>query len=383
MELISDRHPLVIVVGGGGVGKTTLAAALGVTSALGDGLAGGGGEPGRDTLVMTFDPSLRLKDALGVGEEARDREVPVDLSGLAGSDAAGGGGAGPARLDASLLDAGRTFDRLVTRYAPDEVARERILDNRYYRHLSGGLAGVLEYMAVERLFEVAAEGRHRQVILDTPPTRQALDFLEAPERIVGFLDSGALKIALKPWFDERGRLKAASRFGFVGRRFERFLDDTVGLDVLRDMAEFFQAFEPLYEGFRRRARRVEELLRSEQTLFVLVAGPGEERIADTLFFARRLEEAGYHLGPVVVNRVHPVAEREPPPLPADPADPGARLDGRALLAWLGERDRRGVERLRALLGPQRPLAALPLLPTEPTGLPALHDLGRDLLERLS
>lgn len=370
VELISDRHPLVIVVGGGGVGKTTLAAALGVASAL-----GGPGRPARDTLVMTFDPSLRLKDALGVGEEARDREVPVDLAGLEG----GGGGAGPARLDASLLDAGLTFDRLVARYAPDAAARDRILHNRYYRHLSGGLAGVLEYMAVERLFEVAAEGRHRQVILDTPPTRQALDFLEAPERIVAFLDSGALRIALKPWFDERGRLKAASRFGFVGRRFERFLDDAVGLDVLRDMAEFFQAFEPLYEGFRRRARRVEDLLRSEQTLFVLVAGPGEERVADTLFFARRLEEAGYRLGPVVVNRVHPIAEREPPPLPAGPADP---LDGRALLAWLGERDRRGVERLGSLLGPQRPLAAIPLLPAEPTGLPALHDLGRDLLARL-
>ena len=374
MNLLSDRHPLVIVVGSGGVGKTTLAAALGVVSAL-----GAPGRPGRDTLVMTFDPSLRLKDALGVGEAARDREVPVDLAGL--EEAAGAGA--PGRLDASLLDAGRTFDRLVARYAPDEAARERILGNRYYRHLSGGLAGVLEYMAVERLFEVAAEARHRQVILDTPPTRQALDFLEAPERIVRFLDSGALRIALKPWFDERGRLKAASRFGFVGRRFERFLDDAVGLDVLRDMAEFFQAFEPLYEGFRRRARRVEALLRSEQTLFVLVAGPGEERIPDTLFFARRLEEAGYHLGPVVVNRVHPLAEREPPPLPADPADPAAKLDGRGLLAWLGERDRRGVERLRTLLGPQRPLAAIPLLPAEPTGLPALHDLGRDLVERLS
>jgi anion-transporting ArsA/GET3 family ATPase len=386
VELISDRHPLVIVVGSGGVGKTTLAAALGVVSALGDGAAAGGGRAGRDTLVMTFDPSLRLKDALGVGEAARDREVAVDLSGLAGAGGAGGSSA-PARLDASLLDAGRTFDRLVARYAPDEAARDRILGNRYYRHLSGGLAGVLEYMAVERLFEVVAEGRHRQVVLDTPPTRQALDFLEAPERIVRFLDSGMLGIALKPWFDERGRLKAASRVPFVGRRFERFLDDAVGLDVLRDMAEFFQAFEPLYEGFRRRARKVEELLRSERTLFVLVAGPGEERIPDTLFFARRLEEAGFHLGPVVVNRVHPVADREPPPLPADPAaafdgEGAAKLDGRALLAWLGERDRRGVERLHGLLGPRRPLASLPLLPNEPTGLAALRDLGRDLLARL-
>lgn len=377
--LLSDRHPLIIVVGSGGVGKTTLAAALGVCSALGEGPGGRGGAAGepRDTLVMTFDPSLRLKDALGVGEEARDGEVPVDLTQVAPSR-----GGVAARLDASLLDAGRTFDRLVARYAPDDSARERILGNRFYRHLSGSLAGVLEYMAVERLFEVAREGSHRQVILDTPPTRQALDFLEAPERIVGFLDSGALKIALKPWFDERGHLKATSRFGFVGRRFERFLDEMAGLGLLRDMAEFFQAFEPLYEGFRRRARDVQELLRSERTLFVLVAGPGEERIPDTLFFARRLEEAGYRLGPVVVNRVHPPASGTVPPLPADPADPQARLDGRALLAWLGERDRRGVERLAGLLGPARPLVALPLLPDEPTGLGALRDLGADLLRRL-
>lgn len=366
MELIGDRHPLIIVVGSGGVGKTTLAASLGVSSAL----------AGRDTLVMTFDPSMRLKDALGVGEEARDSEVAVDLGGL------GSGAAGAGRLDASLLDAGRTFDRLVTRYAPDPEARDRILGNRYYRHLSGSLAGVLEYMAVERLFEVATEGRYRQVILDTPPTRQALDFLEAPARIVGFLDSGALKIALKPWFTEDGHLKATSRFGALGRRFESFLDELVGLGLLADMAEFFQAFGPLYDGFRRRATRVEELLRSPETLFLLVAGPGEERIPDTLFFARRLRETGYRLGPVVVNRVHPSfagAAGGPPAVPDDPA----ALDGRALLDWLAARDRRGVDQIEALVGGSQPLVALPLLPREPTRLPDLRDLGRDLLDRLA
>jgi anion-transporting ArsA/GET3 family ATPase len=387
VELISGRHPLIIVVGAGGVGKTTLAAALGVSSAL----------AGRDTLVRTCDPSLRLKDALGVGEEARDREVEVDLAAARAGVAAGPGPEAPApgRLDASLLDAGRTFDRLVERYAPDAAARDRILGNRFYRHLSGTLGGILEYMAVERLFEVAAEGRYAQVVLDTPPTRQALDFLEAPERIVGFLDSGALKLALKPWFDEHGRLRAASRLGRLGARFERFLDDLVGLDVLRDMAEFFQAFEPLFDGFRRRATRVEELLRSRETRFVLVAGPGEERVPDALYFARRLGEAGYALGPVVVNRVHPAvgpgsgeSESEPEPGtpggggPAEGCDPAA-VDGRHLLAWLGARDRRGVEQLRGLLGADRPFAALPLLPDEPTDLPSLAALGHDLLGRLA
>jgi anion-transporting ArsA/GET3 family ATPase len=355
MELIADRHPLTIVVGSGGVGKTTLAAALGVLAA----------RSGSDSLVMTFDPSLRLKDALGVGEEAREREVKVAFD-------------APGSLYASLLDARHTFDRLVARYAPDEGSRQRILDNRFYQHLSGALGGILEYMAVERLFEVAAEGRYKQVVLDTPPTRQALDFLEAPSRIVGFLDSGALKVALKPWFDEEGRLNMTARWGPLGRRAERFLDDVVGLDLLRDMAEFFQAFAPLYEGFRERAQAVEDLLRSPRTRFIVVSGPGEERIPDTLFFARRLEQAGYHLGPILVNRVHPRFLVTGAAAPFDPCRP----TGWDLLSWLGERDRRGLAELAALVPREQPLVDIPLLPGEPTDLPSLEALGQLVEERL-
>lgn len=357
MELISDQHPLVIVVGSGGVGKTTLAASMGVLSA----------RSGRDTLVMTFDPSLRLKDALGVGEEARESEVRVALD-------------APGTLSASLLDARRTFDRLVERYAPDETSRRRILENRFYQHLSGSLGGVLEYMAVERLFEVAAEGRYRQVILDTPPTRQALDFLEAPKRILGFLDSGALRVALKDWFDDEGRLRASSKWGPFGKRAERFLDDVVGLDLLRDMAEFFQAFGPLFEGFRERAQGVEQLLRSAKTRFVLVSGPGEERIPDTLFFARRLEQAGYHLGPIVVNRVHPRFLVEgATPVSGDPCRP----TGWELLSWLGERDQKGLAELASLLARDQPVIDVPLLSAEPTDLPSLEALGRTVEGRLA
>jgi anion-transporting ArsA/GET3 family ATPase len=331
-----DHAPLIVVVGSGGVGKTTLAAALGLNYA----------RDGESTLVMTFDPSLRLKDTLGVGDEARDREVEVQ----AGTEG---------RFHASLLDARKTFDRLVTRYAPDDKARRRILDNRYYRHLSGRLAGVLEYMAVERLYEVASKERYARVILDTPPTRQALDFLEAPERIVSFLDSGAIRIALKPWFDRRGRLRATSRLGPLGRGLESLLDRMVGLALLRDMAEFFQAFGPLYKGFRRRALAVQELLRSDRTAFLLAAGPGGERIADTMFFARRLSEAGYRLGGVVVNRMHP------------------RSEGGELSRWLGERDLAGYEELCELLPNSVPLA-IPLLPRAPNDLSSLRALG-DLL----
>jgi anion-transporting ArsA/GET3 family ATPase len=356
VDLISDRHPLMIVVGSGGVGKTTLAASLGVLAA----------RTGRDTLVMTFDPSLRLKDALGVGDDARLREVKVAFE-------------APGSLYASLLDARRTFDRLVERYAPDETSRRRILDNRFYQHLSGALGGILEYMAVERLFEVAAEGRYGQIILDTPPTRQALDFLEAPARIMGFLDSGALKVALKPWFNEEGRLTMSSRWGPFGKRAERFLDEVVGLDLLRDMAEFFQAFAPLYEGFRERAQAVEQLLRSPKTRFVVVSGPGAERIPDTLFFARRLEQAGYHLGPIIVNRVHPRYLVEGAPTSTDPCRP----TGWDLLTWLGERDRRGLAELATLVSREQPVIDVPLLPDELTDLPSLEALGHLVQERLA
>ncbi|HEX3529070.1 MAG TPA: hypothetical protein VH988_18590, partial [Thermoanaerobaculia bacterium] len=176
-----------------------------------------------------------------------------------------------------------------------------------------------------------------------------------------------------------GKLKMASRWGPLGKRAERFLDEVVGLGLLRDMAEFFQAFAPLFEGFRERAQSVENLLRASRTRFIVVSGPGEERIPDTLFFARRLEQAGYHLGPIIVNRVHPrfqVAGGE------SSADPG-RPTGWDLLTWLGDRDRRGLAELSTLVSREQPVIDVPLLPGEPTDLPSLEALGRLVEDRLA
>jgi anion-transporting ArsA/GET3 family ATPase len=341
------QQQVTVVVGSGGVGKTTLAAALALDAA----------GAGHDTLVMTFDPSLRLKDALGVGPEARDRPVRVATNTRG-------------KLEVALLDARTTFDRLIERYAPDREAADRIVNNRFYHDLAGSLAGILEYMAVERLFEVAQEGRHDRVILDTPPTRQALDFLEAPDRIVKFLDSGAVKLALSPWFKRGGGLKALP-MRLAGKGVEGLLDRLVGFALLGDLVEFFQAFAPLFDGFRSRAGEVRELLRRPQTTFMLVSGPGEDRIPDTMFFARKLTEAGHHLGAVVVNQVHPAFQ------------PGHRPagSGAALFAWLGERDRRGVERLRRLLSGGQPMAVLPLRAEPPTSLAALRALGAELADQ--
>lgn len=354
MALDPARRSLVIVVGSGGVGKTTLTAALGMRAA----------RAGARTLVITFDPSLRLKDALGVGEAALDREVRVEY-------------AAPGQLDVSLLDVRRTFDRLVARRAPDAATAERIYRNRFYAHLSGTLSGVLEYMAVERLFEIATEGGYDCVILDTPPTRNAIDFLEAPARIVGFLDSGAIGLALRPWFGEDGHLRLTGPLGPVGRGVERFLDHLIGLALLRDMAEFFQAFAPLYAGFRERAEMVGELLRGERTEFVLVTQPEEERVPEALFFARRLTAGGHHLGPVVLNMVYPVV----PAAAIAAAEPAVR-DGLALLAWIAERHRQGVRLFRELLPPPHVVVDLPLLEREPTDLASLDALSRLVEARL-
>lgn len=347
---LKDRVPrLLVVVGSGGVGKTTLAASFARRLA----------KEGEDTLVMTFDPSHRLRDAMGVGDEARDREIEVSSE-------------TPGRLSASLLDARKTFDRLVARYAPDEAARRRILENRFYRHLGGSLAGILEYMAVERLFEVSRREDLERIVLDTPPTSQALDFLEAPHRIVSFLDSGAIRLALRPWLDSEGRLLLPRS---VERRLKRYLDELVGLDLLRDMAEFFHAFAPLFKGFRERASQVEELLASSATLFLLVVGPGEQRVADALFFARRLVDAGYSLGPVVVNRLHPAGDEGAPEAPSS-------VRGDELIRWLGQREADGVANLRELMRGQHPVVTLPLLRREPVAPADLDELGRRFAESL-
>lgn len=342
-----DRR-LLVVVGAGGVGKTTLAAGIGLHAA----------REGHRTLVMTFDPSLRLKDALGVGESARDQAVRVQ------TDA-------PARLDVILLDARQTFDRLISRYAPDEAAAQRIYQNRFYRQLAGRLAGILEYMAVERLFEVARAREYDRIILDTPPTRQALDFLEAPDRIVDFLDSGAVKFALKPWW-ERGPVR------FAAKGVEGLADRLIGNRLLADMLEFFRAFGPLYDGFRERAAEVQKLLRAKETLFTLVAGPGEDRIPDAMFFARKLREAGHRLGPIVVNQVHPQAA----PRPRGPAAPEF-AEGLALFEYLGERDHRGIEKLRKLLTRDEPLVVVPLRAAPPAALAELEALGAAVTRQVS
>ena len=370
LEALPER---LVFVGSGGVGKTTLAAALAVHYAV----------RGERTLVMTFDPSLRLKDALGIQDaprsgapaaaNAKDGEVRVAL---------GAGARG--ELFAHLLDARSTFDRLIHRYAPDAASRDRILQNRFFRHLAGRLAGILEYMAVERLYEAVRSERFDRIILDTPPTSEAIEFLDAPKRIVSFLDSGALRLALKPWFDREGHFRPKVLPG-LGMPLEALLDRLVGIELLRDMAEFFQAFAPLFEGFRRRALEVDELLRSRDTGFALVTAAAERNLADTMFFARNLTERSHELVAVIANRVHPVLDKAAEAASGNLGAGGAagqahalERDGLELMRWLGERDRRGIVQLEDLLAGGPAVVSVPLLASSPADLPRLEQLGKRL-----
>ncbi len=291
LERALATRRILVTCGSGGVGKTTTAAALALRAA----------RSGRRVLACTIDPSRRLATSLGLGQLS-GRPRAIDLSRFGPPTSRGGA------LWAMVLDVKSTFDALVARYTPDAAARDRILGNRFYRHISAALAGSHEYMAMEKLLELSEDERWDLVVLDTPPTRHALDFLEAPDRLLDFLDTSVLRWFLRPYFVAgRLTLKVATRTGAVALRMaDRFL----GLQFLQDLSEFFLAFESMYDGFKQRAARVHSLLREPRSGFVMVAGPSPLALEEALYFHRRLTEKGMPFVAFVVNRLHADPARE-------------------------------------------------------------------------
>jgi anion-transporting ArsA/GET3 family ATPase len=332
-----ERRKVLIVCGAGGVGKTTTAAALGLQAAL----------EGRRVLVCTIDPSRRLATSLGL-DRLRDKPREMDLAKAGAREA-------PGSLWAMTLDTKRTFDQLVIKHAPSEAARSRILNNRFYQQVSSALGGSHEYMAMEKLLELSADPRFDLVILDTPPTRHALDFLDAPDRMTRVLDTTVLRWVLKPYFAAgRLALKVTSRTGAIALKLA---DRVLGLQFLQDLSEFFLAFEGMYGGFKERAAKVHDLLRGESSGFVVVASPAGLTLDEALYFHRRLVERDMPFVAFVVNRVHPdPAEGHAPSRGAADVDDElaeelvaifqdqrrlARADGRSL-ARLEEQSGQGV-----------------------------------------
>lgn len=274
-----------ICAGSGGVGKTTTSAAIAM------GLAA----QGLRVAVVTIDPAKRLADALGI-EELGSEPRRVDPARFEGHGIEMTG-----ELWAMMLDPKGTFDELIARLAPDDRARDDILSNRIYRELSSAVAGSQEFTAVAKLYDLNRSGDFDAIVLDTPPSRNALDFLDAPDRLTGFLEGRALRLFLAP-------SGLAARF--VGRGTSvvfSLLRRVTGVDLMEDLGVFFGALSGVLDGFRERASGVKALLADPATTFLIVTSPEREPVEEAIFFRGKLREAGMPFGGLVVNRVHPLA----------------------------------------------------------------------------
>ena len=343
IERLLARKDVCIVAGSGGVGKTTSSAAIALGMAA----------RGKRVAVLTIDPAKRLANSLGLSELGNEeRRVEVEVEG---------------ELWAMMLDAKRTFDELVEWHAPDEQTRDAVLGNRIYRELSNAVAGSQEYMAMEKLHELHQEGRYDLLVLDTPPTRNALDFLDAPKRLSTFIDSRSLQLFTAPG---RFGLKVLGRgTGVLFGAMQRL----TGIDLLQDLGEFFRSFGEMSEGFRERAERVNALLADSRTAFLLVTSPRRDAVDEAVYFHHRLLDSGLPFAGVVVNRMH-----DPPP-----GDGAGDLDERlgpelaAKVAdnlqdfrTLAQRDRANLRGLSSRLG-RKPMVQVPELDQEVNDLAGL------------
>jgi anion-transporting ArsA/GET3 family ATPase len=362
-EVLAGRA-VCICVGSGGVGKTTTSAAV----------AAGMAARGLKVAVLTIDPAKRLADSLGLDELGNAaRQVDPALFAEAGAEP------GDGELWAMMLDAKATFDAVVARHAPDEAARERILGNRIYRQISGALAGSQEYMAMEKLYELHESGEYDLLVLDTPPSRNALDFLDAPRRLVQFIEGRSMRLFLRPTgIGARVAGRGASMVSSILRRL-------TGLDLLEDLSEFFAATGGMIGGFRERAERVNELLADERTTFLIVCGPAGEPIEEAVYLREKLADTGLPFGGIVVNRVHEGAAEgadAEEAVGAAVGDPGLAtrvLAAASDRATLVRRDDANIKRLADRVG-GCPLIRVPEQSDEVHDLAGLLGLGPWLFE---
>ena len=359
-DLLEGKR-VCICAGSGGVGKTTTSAAI----------AAGMAARGKKVAVLTIDPAKRLADSLGLPELGNEeRQVDPALFTEAGVEP------GDGELWAMMLDPKATFDEVVRKHSPDEETRDRILSNRIYQQLSNALAGSQEYMAMEKLFEIWAEDRYDLLVLDTPPSRNALDFLEAPKRLTQFIEGRALRVFMAPTG------LAAKVAGRGTSAVFSILKRITGVDLLQDLAEFFQAMSGMVGGFRERARRVNELLADEQSMFLVVCGPQGEPIDEAVYFHRKLVEAKLPFGGVIVNKVHYADGEEAPDGDLEGLLGDAELAERVAANFadyraLAERDRRNVEHLANEMR-TRAVIQVPYLDFDVHDLAGLMEINRYL-----
>jgi len=355
LKEIVQQHRVVVSAGSGGVGKTTVAASIGVWGAL----------QGRRTAVLTIDPARRLATSLGLETLGHDaREIPRDVFTAQGLSPTG-------PLSAMMLDQKGAWDALVDRYAPAD-ARERILANPFYQHLSQTFAGSQEYMAIEQLCLLVDGGAYDLVVVDTPPTRHALDFLEAPKRIDDFLDKSIVKWFVRPYFSAGfSAFRAVNRTaGFLLHRLEQ----ATGVSALAEISDFFTNMSGLFENFHERIERAYEVLRGAETAFVVVSSPEEQVLGDAEYLAAKMAELRMPLKGVVMNRVHAEFPRDKrrtiDPDDSDavsrivatavgPADARALVENFADYQTLARGEQLRIEQFRAGLPKRVPMVTVP------------------------
>jgi anion-transporting ArsA/GET3 family ATPase len=361
-----SRNDVLVCVGAGGVGKTTIAATIALRAAV----------DGKSSLVCTIDPARRLANSLGLSElgnaETRVSRQQLQQAGLPSE----------APLYAMMLDIKRTWDEFVERYAPADK-REQILASRFYQSLSSTLAGSQEYIAMEKLWQLRSKSDYQLIVLDTPPSMHAIDFLDAPNRVLDFLDNDAARWLLRPAL-VAGRW-GLQLFSFGGNYIAKTLAKFTGADTLRELAEFMLAISGMNESFRERAAQVRELLAAERTSFVLVTTPRLEGIDEVVHFHRLLQQNHMAVAAVVVNRVQTA------PLASDWADAAGeqnplRAKIEETLSERGEaaeRDADAIAHIRSRCEPTS-LILVPSLPADVHDLATLWQISRFLFgdERL-
>jgi anion-transporting ArsA/GET3 family ATPase len=282
LEALLAAKEIVVTCGSGGVGKTTTAAALGAMAAV---------HLGGKVLVLTVDPARRLATAMGLEEFGNiETRVPDDAFAAAGVQPRG-------ELWAAMLDTKQSWDDLVTRHAPDDKTRMAILANPLYQNITGKFVQSHDYIAMERLYELHSSGTYDLIVVDTPPTRNALDFLEAPSRMADFFSSRFLRLLIAPY---------RSRFvNMASKPFYSVADRILGSAFLEDVAEFFILFQSMYSGFVQRAKAVERVLTDRRTAFVVVTTLESAPVREAEFFIEALSSKRMHLGALVLNKVLP------------------------------------------------------------------------------
>jgi anion-transporting ArsA/GET3 family ATPase len=361
--LADTSNRVVVCCGAGGVGKTTTAAAMALRAA----------EYGRTVVVLTIDPARRLAQALGIKDLGNSpQRVPLapEVSG---------------ELHAMMLDMRRTFDEMVVQYSGPERAQS-ILDNPFYQTVATSLAGTQEYMAMEKLGQLLAEDRWDLVVVDTPPSRNALDFLDAPKRLGSFMDSRLWKLLLGP-----GRGIGRLVTGAVGLAMKA-LSTVIGSQMLSDAAAFVQSLDATFGGFREKADRTYELLKRRGTQFVVVSAAEPDALREASFFVDRLSQERMPLAGLVLNRTHPTlcdltVERAVDAAEDLQADKGSDVNGEALTAAVlrihADRAHTAKREVRLLsrftwANPHVPIVGVPSLPFDVSDLDALRAIADQL-----